>query len=280
MLVLPGVLFFLLGILVPLVVSTILGFTKYPGFGPAEFIGFRNYLRILTEDKVFFLSIRNALFLGLGYIFIQHPLCIMAAILIDRLAGKAEDFFRLTFFIPSVVSVVVTVKLWVHILNPSFGLLNSLLAKLGLENLQQAWLGDPHFALPSILLVSIWIGFGYGFLFYYAGVKGIEKQLYEAALVDGAGFWRSLRSVTLPQLKPIIRVNVILAMINALKQMEIIYLSTDGGPGNSTQFIANYLYQKAFTGSQYGYANAISVLFALLCISITITMGRILKNEN
>lgn len=278
-LILPGLLFFFLGIFFPLIMSFWLGFTNFEGFGTAQFIGFENYRRIFLEDRIFWISLRNALFLGLGYIFIQHPIAILLSFLVDRMSPKKEQFFRSVIFLPSVISIVVSVRLWVQILNPNFGLLNTFLNSIGASHLTRIWLGDTQTVLPAVILMSIWIGFGYAFLFYYAGIKGIDKQLYEAAQIDGASTGRILFYITLPLLKPVIRVNVVLAMINALKQMEIIFLSTNGGPGNASQFIANYLYNQAFLSSRYGYANAISAVFAVVCIVLTLVTQRLIREK-
>ena len=275
----PGLLFFIIGILFPLIVSAWLGFTNFNGFAETEFVGIANYRQILLDDPIFWLSLRNALLLGIGYVVIQHPIAIILSFMIDKLSKRSEMFFRSLFFVPAIVSVVVSVRLWVHILNPNFGLLNTMLEALGLDFLARTWLGDPSTALGSVIAMSIWIGFGYGFLFYYAGIKGIDKQLYEAAKIDGAGPVQILVKITLPLLRPVISVNVILAMISALKQMEIVYLSTGGGPGSSTEFLATYLYSRAFRTSQYGYANAISVLFAIICIVIAATTRRITREK-
>jgi raffinose/stachyose/melibiose transport system permease protein len=125
----------------------------------------------------------------------------------------------------------------------------------------------------------MWQGFGWGMLIYYAGLKGIPEEMYEAAEIDGADGIKLYTRITLPLIQPVIRVNVTLAVISALKQMETIYLTTNGGPGNSSQFLANYLYIKAFTSYQYGYGNAISVLFVVVCLLVTFILNKLLKQE-
>ncbi len=275
----PGLLVFCLAILFPLILSGYLGLTDSHGISDARFIGFQNFVELLTNDNVFWSSLLNALLLGLGYVLIQHPICVLLAVLLDKLSGKLELFFQILFFIPAMISVVVVTKLWVNVYNPSFGLLNNLLQAVGLGDFKQEWLADYNLALPSLLAMTIWIGFGYGFLLYYAGIKGVPEELYEAARIDGAGEWRVLFKITLPLLKPVIIVNVTLAMINALKQMEVVYLATGGGPANATQFVANYLYSKAFLSSEFGYANAISVVFALICLGLTIAFDRFTKKD-
>ncbi|MFD1905301.1 carbohydrate ABC transporter permease [Paenibacillus rhizoplanae] len=139
--------------------------------------------------------------------------------------------------------------------------------------------GDSSTALISMLFILIWAGFGWGLLFYYAGLKGIPDDLYEAASLDGASGFRLHWRITVPLLSPVITVQITLAMITALKQMETVFLTTNGGPGDSTQFLAVYLYNKAFSASQYGYANAISILFIIVCLLATYLSNKLTRSD-
>lgn len=167
--------------------------------------------------------------------------------------------------------------MWINILNPTFGMLNKVLKTVGLSSICQNWLSDPDYVLGCIIFIVMWQGFGYGMLIYYAGVKGISSDINEACAIDGARGFSKFFRVTFPLLMPVIIVNVTLALISALKEMEIIYLITDGGPGDSSQFVANYLYQMAFRNYKYGYANAISVIFVIICLLVTILYHRALR---
>lgn len=276
----PGMLLFALTFLVPIIVSGYYSFTDTLAPGTkVTMVGFDNYTNLLFHDERFWLALRNALLLGIGFIVIQHPICIFFAILLDRLGGKAEKIFRTIFFIPCVISVVVISKMWLSLLDPTFGMLNKLLDLVGLDSLKHAWLGESSTALGSMLFILIWAGFGWGLLFYYAGVKGISEDLYEAAQLDGASGFRMHLKITVPLLKPVIAVQLTLAIITALKQMETVFLTTNGGPGDSTQFLAVYLYNKAFSASQYGYANAISVLFVIVCLLATYLSNRLTRSD-
>jgi raffinose/stachyose/melibiose transport system permease protein len=279
LLVFPGMVLFLFAIFVPILLSVCYGMTDYSGIGSANFIGLKNFIKIFTNDPVFWVALRNAILLGLGFVFLQHPFCVLFAIMLDRVGGMAEKVLRVIFFIPCVISIVITSKMWVVILEPEFGLLNKVLHTLGLGFMEQQWLGNPNTALLSILFILIWQGFGWGLLIYYAGLKGIAEELYEAARIDGAMGLRLYTSITLPLLSPVIKVNVTLAIISALKQMETIFLTTNGGPGQSTQFLANYLYIKAFSNYEYGYANAISVLFVIICLVATVLSNKLISNK-
>ena len=280
LLVLPGLCIFVFAVILPIILSIYYGMTEWSGIGNPIFIGMANYKEIIFHDKTFWISLRNALILGLAFVFIQHPVCLLFAILLDRIGGKMERVFKTIFFIPCVISIVVTSKMWVSIYDPQYGILNKLLDVLHLSNLKQQWLGDPKFSLVSIIIILMWQGFGWGMLIYHAGLKSIPNQLYEAAKIDGAGGFKMFKKITYPLMKPIIRINVTLAIISALKQMETVYLTTNGGPGNSSQFLANYLYIKAFNSYEYGYGNAISVLFVIICLICMLCLNKILKSEN
>lgn len=276
-LVLPGLLLFVFAILAPICLSVYYGFTNYSGMGNFEMIGLENYKKLL-HDTAFWTSMRNSLLLAIGFICIQHPLAMITAAILDKLGGKAESFFRCVYFIPNVISVAVIAYLWKFIYNPDFGLLNNIIKMFGGKG-DINWFSTDN-AIWSVLIVLIWHGFGWGMLIYYTGIKNIDPVLYEAASIDGANQVQTFLKVTLPQMKPVIQVNVTMAVISALKQMETVYLLTNGGPGNSTQFTANYLYQQAFKAFRYGYGNAIGVVFIIICLIVTVLLNFIFKDRD
>ena len=275
-LVLPGLFLFVFAILAPICLSVYYGFTNYSGMGSYQFVGWENY-KNLFHDAAFGTSLRNSLLLAIGFIFIQHPLAIIVAAVLDKLGGKGENFFRCVYFIPNVISVAVIAYLWKFIYTPDFGLLNNIIKAFGGK-------GDINWfnydtAIWAVLIVLIWHGFGWGMLIYYTGIKNIDPVLYEAAAIDGATQIQTFFKITLPQMKPVIQVNVTMAVISALKQMETVYLLTNGGPGNSTQFAANYLYQQAFKAYKYGYGNAIGVVFVIICLLVTVILNKIFEER-
>jgi raffinose/stachyose/melibiose transport system permease protein len=280
LMVFPGIAFMVFALVFPVFYSIVLGMTNWAGYGALHFIGMKNYTDVLFHDPVFWMSLRNALLLALFTMLLQHPIALLFAYMIAKVGGKKEKLFRAIFFVPCVLSVVVIAKMWVNILNPTFGLLAQILTNLHLGFLSQDWLGDPRLAIFALIFIIMWQGIGWATLIYYSGVKGLSAEIMEAAKVDGASGFKLLTNITLPLLKPVITVNLTLALISCLKQMEIVYLTTEGGPGTSTQFIANYLYQQAFDASRYGYANAISVIFVAVCIISTILLNKTLKKDS
>ncbi|MCF7934601.1 MAG: sugar ABC transporter permease [Spirochaetia bacterium] len=279
-LILPGLLVMVFAILAPILLSLYYSMTDWSGFGPMEFIGLANYGEVLANDPTFWRSLYNALMLLLVTVFIQNVFAFMIAAILVNLSDRLSNFLRTVFFIPAILTVVVITKLWVNIMNPNYGLLNKLLEGLHLDFLVHNWLSDPRTALGSIIFITIWHGFGWALLFYYSGLTTVPKELKEAARVDGANLFQTHLSVVIPYMAPVIQAVIIIDITSCLKQMEIVMLATEGGPGNSTQFIAYHLYEQAFRFSKYGYGNAISVLFVIIALSITLMAQRLLASDN
>lgn len=279
MLVFPGLLIFSFAVLFPIVKSLFYGMTDWKGIGEYNFVGAENFKKVVLDDKVFRTSLLNAAILAASTVIIQHPIAMFFAVVVDKLKGKLESFFRAVFFIPCVISIVVTSKMWVNLFNSSYGLVNKFLELVNLGSLKHDWLGDPDIALISVIFVIMWQGFGYAFLIYYSGIKGVPEELYEAAKIDGANTWQHFYRITLPMLKPVIFVNISIAITSSLKQMEPIFIMTNGGPGTKTQFVANYLYTQAFNAKKYGYANAISLVFVIICVIITAIVQKVFRNK-
>jgi len=277
-LVMPGLLLFLFMVCVPIVMSAYYGMTDWKGIGAYQFVGMNNYVKILLHDTVFWRSLLNALLLLAVTLLIQHPIALLFSIFVTH-SGRFEKLFRTVFFIPAVISIVVTSKMWVSVFHPNYGMLNKVLESAGLASWKQDWLGDPSLAIWCVIFVVMWQGFGYALLLYYAGLQGIPKDLYEAAELDGAGRVKLYTKVVIPLLTPMVRVAVVIAVTACLKQMETIFLMTNGGPLNTTQFVGNYLYKTAFTSSLYGYGNAISVIFVLVCLLLTVAMNSAFKKD-
>jgi raffinose/stachyose/melibiose transport system permease protein len=273
----PGMILFIFMVFVPILMSAYYGTTNWMGIGSYDFVGMENYIGVL-KDEVFWRSLWHALLLAVTTVSLQHPIAIFIAILLNH-CGKWEKTFRTILFIPAVISVVVAAELWQSIFHPNYGLLNKILSFVGLEAWKHDWLGDPKTAIWAIIIVVMWQGFGYALLLYYAGIQGIPKDIYEAAEMDGATNFRLYTKIIIPLLAPVMRIAIIIAVITCFKQMETVYLMTNGGPADSTQFLGNYLYKTAFASSLYGYGNAISVLFVIFCLVLTVVLNKSLKKD-
>ncbi len=279
-LVLPGLAVIVFALVVPIGFSAWYSLTDWAGFGAYHHIGLENYRLILTADPVFWRSLLNALILMLVTILIQNPVAFALAALLAHISSRYSRFLRTVYFAPAVLSLVVVTKLWVNIFNPTYGVLNKLLATLGLGSLTTSWLTNPHTALGGVIWIMIWQGFGWALLFYYTGLMTVPQEIEEAARVDGARWLQTYTRVIIPFMFPVISAVLVIDVISSLKQMEMIFLSTEGGPGSLTQFIAVYLYQKAFSASQYGYGNALSLLFVAVAVGLTLLVQRLLRGSD
>ncbi len=267
-------------IVAPILVSLFFSLTDWMGFGAWNFVRLDNYRTIILDDPVFWRSLLNALILMGSTIFIQHPAAFVVSIGLSRISASLSRSLRTILFIPSILTVVVTTKLWVYIYNPRYGLLSKFLRLIGQGELaSRAWLSDPDTALGAVVFIMLWQGFGWAVLFYYSAIMTMPKELEEAATVDGASSFQVYSRIVIPYLMPIINSIIIIAIIASLKAMETVFLATKGGPGDLTQFIANYLYRKAFVTNEFGYANAVSVLFVLIALGMTLVTNRLARSS-
>jgi raffinose/stachyose/melibiose transport system permease protein len=276
-LVLPGAAVLVFALVVPLGFSVYYSFTDWAGFGDYRKVGLDNYREILTDDPVFWRSLWNVGLLMIATILVQNPVAFALAAVLSKISVRASRALRTVYFVPAALSLVIVAKLWVELFNPNVGLVNKLLIAVGLKSLAMSWLSDPRTAVWAVIWIIIWQGFGWALLFYYAGLMTVPRELEEAARIDGASWFQVYTRVIIPYLAPVISAVIVIDVVSSMKQMELIYLSTAGGPGQLTQFIGVYLYQKAFVAGEYGYGNALSVLFVVVSIGLTLLVQRFVR---
>jgi raffinose/stachyose/melibiose transport system permease protein len=273
-LMLPGLAVLVFSLVIPLGFSVYYSFTDWDGLGPYEHVGLDNYRAILTDDPVFWRALRNVLVLLAVTVFVQNPIAFALAAVLSRLSARVSRILRTIYFVPAVLSLVIVAKLWVDVFNPTFGILNKLLRAVGLDALAVSWLSNPSTSLAAVIWIIVWQGFGWALLFYYAALMTVPRDLEEAARIDGASSLQTYRHVIIPHLAPMIATVIVIDVISSMRQMELIYLTTAGGPGQLTQFLGVYLYQKAFVSGEYGYGNALSVLFVILSAGLALLVHR------
>jgi raffinose/stachyose/melibiose transport system permease protein len=252
-------------------------FTDWDGMSRSmRFIGLDNYIK-LFQDRTFFTALRNNLIFFVGTIFPQAALGLLLAVLLkQKLPGS--NIFKAIFFLPISMAPAIIAAIFRIILNPTLGELNNFLRFLHLDFLAVAWLGDPRFALLSIIVVNIFQWMGFSMITYYASLVALPDDVYEAAIVDGAGFWRTLFSITIPMLKSTTNVLIILGIVGSLKTFDIVMLLTKGGPGRSTAFLNTYLYENALNNFKGGYAASIGVM--ILFIALVMSCLQIMLSNN
>lgn len=249
----------------PILASIVISFTKWSLLRPPEWVGLANY-RKMFADAEFWNAVSNTFYYGIGSVALGVTFTLLLAILLNQ-PLRFQGLFRTVFYMPSVVAGVATALLWLNILHPDYGLINKLLAMVGITG--PGWLGSTEWAMPALILMSVW-GSGNTIIIYLAGLQGIPQTLYEAAEIDGAGWWRRFWSVTVPMMSPVIFFNVVTGFIASIQAYTLILIMTEGGPANSTMVLGLYIYQNAFVYFDMGYAAALSWAMFLIVIVVTL----------
>ncbi len=259
-------LFLFLG--VPILLSLSLGFFQVDGFGTYTYIGLDNY-RQMFHDPVFRESVRiTAIYVALLVPGLYVTGLGLALLVKQKL--PLVVIFRGMLFLPYVISLVVIGLAWQFILVDRVGMVNKLFSRLGLHG--QSWLGDPKYSLGSLLVVTIWFLMGYNMIIFLAGLQEIPPEFYEAARIDGASPWRTFRDLTLPLLKPTSFFVILISLVTAIagqQGFDLVFIMTQGGPANSTNFIIFYIYQQAFQFSHYGYAAAMASFLVVVLVLLS-----------
>jgi raffinose/stachyose/melibiose transport system permease protein len=257
--ILPAFFFYCLFLLLPLIGTFFFSLTDWEGYSykTLKITGFGNYFKLI-KDPIYWISLRNSLILLVIVVLVQVALGLFVAILLERqlLFG---DFFRGSYFVPSVVSLVITGMVFSILLDPTLGIFDGIMKFLGLEEISQVWLANPRIAFIMIIVIRIWYGFGWSMFIFVASLKGIDLQLYEAATIDGANEFKKTFYITIPLLKNAMAVALVTASMRAISVFEVPYIMTHGGPFHSTEFLATWAYAQGLSYAKVGYGASISV---------------------
>ena len=251
-------------------------FTDWNGMSDTmNFVGLKNYAK-LVKDKTFWTAVVNNIIFFFGTVFVQAGVgFLIAVLLIKKLPGS--NVFKAVYFMPIAMATSITTAIFKIIMDPTNGSLNNFLRAIHLDMFAVSWLGDKRYALLSVIIVNIFQWMGFSMITYYAGLMALPDDVYEAAKIDGAGFWRTTVSVTFPMLKGTTNVLLILGIVGSLKTFDIVKLLTGGGPGRSTTVLNTYLYEKAFKDFNAGGAAAIGVailIIAMIMSFLQIKLGK------
>ena len=241
-----------------------------------DFVGLQNY-QALLEDPKFRKAIVNTAY----FVIVGVPLTLLlglgAALALDRGIRRFRTVFRVGYYLPVVTSIVAIAVVWRFVLNPDQGLVNLVLAQVGIDG--PSWLAEPALAMPSIIAMAAWRNLGFAMIVFIAGLQTIPAQLYEAASIDGAGRWQAFRHVTLPLLRPTILFLVVVTTIGYLQLFEEPFVMTEGGPLDQTLSISMYMYQQGFEFFNQGYAAAIAWILFILVAIVAVVQFRLLRSE-
>jgi multiple sugar transport system permease protein len=262
---------------VPVLAAFLLSFTDFDlysigEFGATRFVGLKNY-RDLLGNPLFWTALRNTLY----FVVVGGPLSaavsLAAAVAVNSKLVRWRALFRSAFFAPWVTTLVAVAIVWRYLYHPQYGLFNAALGHLGLGPID--WLGDPRWAMPSIILLSVWKNFGYNMLVFLAGLQAIPEELYEAAALDGAGAWHRFRHVTLPMLGPTFVFVGVVTMIASFQIFSEPYVMTQGGPLKATETLVLFMYEEGFRWWRLGSAAAIAVVLFLITLAGTLIQLRL-----
>jgi ABC-type sugar transport system permease subunit len=253
-------------ILIPVVLTVIGSLFTFGLTSPNwSFAGLDNYLRAV-RDPVFWLAFRNNLIIVFGSIVTQIGFGTLLAAILDRGIRRGSTFFRTLIFAPMVISSVAVGLIWLMIMDPNIGPLNKLVKAAGLTPPTLGWLGDPDLAIWMFLVVAAWQYTGFMMVLVLAGLQGVPEEIYQAAALDGARGVRAFWHITLPSIRNVLIVAVLITSIGAFKVFDLIYVTTRGGPANATQVFSTYIYLQAFNLGNMGYANAIAVFLLVIAV--------------
>lgn len=276
--VILGLLIFTIG---PIIYTLYLSFTDYNLVNPPQWVGLANYEEMFTQDELF----RKSLVTTAYYSALAIPSTVIASFFVAMLLNsnvRGLAFFRTIWYLPALVPAAASAALWRWIMNEDFGLINNALMDMGFDPI--GWLTDPKWTVPTLAIVALWGGIGGTMLIFLAGLQGVPTHLYEAAELDGAGWWRRLINITFPMMSPIIFFNLILGIIGSFQAFATVYLiftpgggSGEVGPSNSAMLYLVYLYRNTFNYFRVGYGAAMSWVLFVIIVTITLVMFALQK---
>jgi multiple sugar transport system permease protein len=255
----------------PIVAAFLISLTDFDIYALANlanlrFVGLGNYLKLL-ETALFWQALGNTLYFVAAGVPLSIGASLGAALLLHSRLARFKPFFRTALFAPVVTTLVAVAVIWRYLFNTRYGLLNYALGGLGIDPID--WLGDPHWAMPAIILFAVWKNFGYNMIIFLAGLQSIPEELYEAARIDGASVWRQFRSVTLPMLSPVVMLVGILTIAGYFQLFAEPYVMTQGGPLQSTVSVLYFMYEEGFKWWNLGSASAVAFVLFLLIFAVT-----------
>jgi raffinose/stachyose/melibiose transport system permease protein len=275
----PALILFIFIILVPIAMSVYYSLHDWNGIGEKIFIGFKNYASLFFKNSDGFPeAVLHSLFFAVCSVFIQLPFALFLALVLAR-GIKLERFYVSTYFMPVIISTTVVGQLWMKIYNPQYGLLNNFLKTVGLEKFTKPWLGNPDTALVSVIIAALWQYIGYHMLLMYTAIKSIPSDIFEASKIDGANEIQTSIYITIPNIKPMLKTCAIFAIVGSLKNFDLIYVMTRGGPAGASEMPSTLMVETIFFRNMYGYGSSMAVFIIIMCFAFAYSIKKIFKTE-
>ena len=274
----PAFLFFTLFIIVPTIASVYYSFTSWDGLNPVvKFVGLANYKEIFTSAR-FGNALRNTVILTAFISILENSMALILALIVDNVKW-GKNFFRSAFYVPVLISGIVSGFIWKIMYNYNFGAINSIFRSIGMGEACQDWLGNPKLALIMVGVVLIWKGAGYYMIIYLASLQSVPTDVVEAAAIDGASPIQRFKAITLPLISGAFTINLPLSLINGLKVFDQISVMTDGGPGFTTETIVYLLYKVGFNEGRQGFGTAVGIVLLFIILILNAVQQSILKRR-
>ncbi|GAA6303720.1 carbohydrate ABC transporter permease [Eisenbergiella tayi] len=278
MFIAPAFIFFTLFIIVPTLASVYYSFTSWDGISPVvKFVGLANYKEIFTSAR-FGNALKNTIILTLFISLFENAFALALALIVDNVRW-GKNFFRSAFYIPVLISGIVSGFIWKIMYNYNFGTFNTILKDIGLKDWQQDWLGNSRLTLLMVGVVLVWKGAGYYMIIYLASLQSVSVDLIEAAQIDGASPLQRFRAITLPLISGAFTINFTLSLINGLKVFDQINVMTDGGPGFTTETLVYLLYKVGFNEGRQGFGTAVGIMLLFIIIILNTIQQKFLRSR-
>lgn len=277
-LLLPALLIYAVFFVIPNAAGMVLGFTDWNVhfFNDIRFNGVENFVR-LFQEKTFWIAVKNTFYFAIMTVVLKNVLGFLLALAVRR-ESRFNSYLRTVIFLPIMISSIVVCIIFVSIYNPSTGILNQFLNSIGLHVLAKQWLVDERYAMNAIVAMEVWQWAGLNMLIFYSGMQAIPSEYYEAAKIDGASYWQEVRYVMLPLMVQSFTITFIFSIISGLKVFSQVYGTTNGGPADSTQVMATFLY-RSFSHGHYGYSAAVGFVFMVLIMLFSAIVFGILRKK-
>jgi multiple sugar transport system permease protein len=274
--ILPNFIGFASLTLVPVVMALALSFMEWNSFTDPEFVGLDNFRRMVAS-QTFWIALKNTTFYAIGHVPLTLAASLGLAVLLNRRL-RGVGVFRTAYFFPYVTSLVAVAVVWNMLFNPQAGPINQFLHAIGISD-APGWTTSTTWALPAVVLTSVWRDMGYYMVLYLAGLQTIPAELYEAAQVDGANKWQQFWNITVPSLRPTTFFVLIMLTISSFKVFDLVFVMTEGGPGRSTLMLSQLIFREGITEGRFGYSSAISMVLFLIVLTITIVQFRLQRRS-
>lgn len=268
----PSLVLFAIFTAIPVISAFFISFTQWNLFNEVTWVGIGNYVE-LARDEIFAKVLGNTAYFVLISVPVQIVLALLCALVLNR-GIKGQTFFRVVYFLPVVTSTVAAALVWAWLFNSNFGLINAALSLVGVTDLPK-WMGSTRWAMPAIIIVSIWQNLGYAMVLFLAGLQNIGKDVHDAAALDGATGWDRFWHITLPLLSPTTFFVLVISIIGSFQVFELVLVMTKAGPANATNTLVYYIYQNGFQFYQMGYASAAAMVLFLIVLIFTLVQYKL-----